>query len=362
MLLGFDTDNEKTSGAGSVSTELREARSILWLGIWMLESHITQILRQPSIVGYRDISQVSVPSIASVEYRPWPTPDNPLNLTSHSMSNMNYAYDLLRMVLPVLNEIYAPSSPLSFKAKENKATSTHVAMSAFYNNLFSALKSPAVSTKPLPAHAYEIMLHRPFLSGSPSMSALHGSSAQQVHLQSAAFSAIRISYITTCYKRFYPLERLSPFTVQSLLISSLIHLSNAISPDRDLAHRSERLYHLNLHFLNHMLPITQSVHDLATPPTNINGAFRSQDSAVQPDVHDAVYELAGADVGGVQMALPLPAPVPGTMGAAEDLFDWLQLPLNDSLADEALVADLFGNGTCGPDVGECWTLDPAGFP
>lgn len=54
--------------------------------------------------------------------------------------------------------------------------------------------------------ALKIMLHRPFICGTPSMESLQNSqNSRLVHLQSATFSAIRVSYIVNSFRNFYPL-------------------------------------------------------------------------------------------------------------------------------------------------------------
>ncbi|RDW81188.1 fungal specific transcription factor domain-containing protein [Aspergillus mulundensis] len=163
----------ESSGDSSDFSDVKEARTLMWLGTWMLEKysfpavtfrrvlidnyrHITRILGQPSAIRECDIHPFSVPNIPSLEYRP--AFINPLAMTSHCMSNMQYACDLLRMVSPVIDEIYELSGSLTLQVKEDKATKAHVAMSVFYNNLPSPLRLPATSTKPLPPHVYQLNL------------------------------------------------------------------------------------------------------------------------------------------------------------------------------------------------------------
>lgn len=67
--------------------------------------HIAEILGQPSAIRECDIQPTPVPTVPAVEYNPWPTPNDPLKLTSHSMSNFQYACDLLHLVSPVLDEM-----------------------------------------------------------------------------------------------------------------------------------------------------------------------------------------------------------------------------------------------------------------
>lgn len=55
-------------------------------------------------------------------------------------------------------------------------------------------------------HNLKIMLHRPFFKTAPSMHDLDEfKRPEMVHIQSATFSAIRITSIVNAYRNFYPL-------------------------------------------------------------------------------------------------------------------------------------------------------------
>lgn len=54
------------------------------------------------------------------------------------------------------------------------------------------------------------MLHRPFIRNNPSMAALQDlRNPEALHLQSATFSAIRITYIVKSFERSYSLVSVS---------------------------------------------------------------------------------------------------------------------------------------------------------
>ncbi|KAL3471756.1 hypothetical protein BJX99DRAFT_250214 [Aspergillus californicus] len=324
---------------GPESNSLNEARVMLWTGIWMLERHITQVLGQPTTIRECDMQPIRVPLISSMEYSPLSIPNRSSNLSSHCMSNMQYACDFLCMVSPVLRDLYALSGSLDVQAKENEVTKTHVALSQFYNNLPSSLRLPATSTQPVPPHVHQlnlqyhtlkIMLHHPFIQTIPSMKALQDSQGpHMVHLQSATFSSIRISEIINAYKNFYPLNRLSPFTVQSLTLSSLLHILNASSTDTNLAERSKRLYDFNCRILTQMASTTKCS----------SRALRFLDSTSEPN-------------------LGLASPVPETINPPPptDLFDWFDLPLNNELFLNGQFADLVSDQACDIDHGQYWSL------
>ncbi|KAL4908954.1 hypothetical protein BDW74DRAFT_75443 [Aspergillus multicolor] len=358
MLLGLHLESSDHS---SDSNDLKEARTLMWLGIWMLEKHITQILGQPGPIRECDKHPFSVPINPSIEYRPWPTSDSSLALTSHCMSNMQYACDLIRMVSPVISEIYELTGHSTLQAKEEKATKTHVTMSVFYNNLPSPLRLPATSTTPLPPHVYQlnlqyhtlkIMLHHPFINEVPSMKALQDSqNAQMVHIQSATFSAIRIGQIINAYRNFYPVHRLSPFTVQSLVVASLIHLYNANSTDTALAQRSRHLHGLNHQTLHQMAPMTR-----CSAP-----AIEFLDSVQHCGVLGA-NKSSGSQYGS---SSNLPAVGPGlatfvpdnmNMDLTMDLFDWFELPLHNELLFDGDYADLLSSENCEIEQTQCWSV------
>lgn len=55
-------------------------------------------------------------------------------------------------------------------------------------------------------HNLKIMLHRPFIKTAPSLHDLEElKGPEMVHIQSATFSAIRITSIINAYRNFYPL-------------------------------------------------------------------------------------------------------------------------------------------------------------
>lgn len=85
------------------------------------------------------------------------------------------------------------------------------------------------STHSLLYHTLKIMLHRPFIKTTPSSHDLHDLiSPQTVHIQSATFSAIRITSIVNAYKNFYPLVRLVIPELNRLL-SLPFSLSNCLA-------------------------------------------------------------------------------------------------------------------------------------
>lgn len=148
----------------------------------------SQIIGQPSALRDGDMRPRPVPILPSVEYRLWSVSHtSDPELTFSSMSNLQYAGNLVRMVSPVLDEMWVVSarheqcswvsparlreaclkdftnyasshalaSPLGIHEKEEKATKTHVAMSEFYNNLPSHLRLPATATKQLSPPVYQ---------------------------------------------------------------------------------------------------------------------------------------------------------------------------------------------------------------
>ncbi|KAL5362918.1 fungal-specific transcription factor domain-containing protein [Aspergillus floccosus] len=344
LALGLHVGSPGKDDSDPGTKVLQEARSLAWLGTWMLEKHIAEILGHPSAVRECDTQPASVPIIPSVEYRPWPTPDIPTSeLTYSCMSNFEYACNLMRMVSPVLDEIC-----LSLQEKESRVSMSHVAMSEFYNNLPGPLRLPATATKQLSPpvyqlnllyHTLKIMLHRPFIQAAPSMHGLQDSnSPQMVHIQSATFSAIRITSIVNTYKKFYPLETLSPFTVNSLTVSSLIHLFNANSTDTTLSQRTKHLYDLNIRFLNQMDATNKcsgrAIRALRSIEYNWGECvFTKFDSSEAPlgGSRGRFGDFASQPGTGSQ-AVPLEAvDIPENMDDMGDDFDWLRLPLNDQL-------------------------------
>lgn len=206
ITLGCHIQNPETNHSNSSFKDIIQARSIAWVGVWMLEKyalpfpsylseayihrHITRVLGQPSAVRESDIQPISVPILPSVEYCLWPASENPTipKLTSYCMSNFQLSCDLLRIVTPALDKMYvqvperkrgmeytiekglpsffttttnpvqissAISCSVSFGEKEDQVTKTHVAMSEFYNNLPSPLRLPSTATKQLPPHVYQ---------------------------------------------------------------------------------------------------------------------------------------------------------------------------------------------------------------
>ncbi|GKZ30165.1 hypothetical protein AbraIFM66950_008024 [Aspergillus brasiliensis] len=346
---------ESSSIEGSIpgSKEAQEARSLAWWGIWLLEKHIAQILGQPSALRDGDICTGPVPIIPSVEYRLWQRSDNTdPGLVYSSMTNFQYACNLLRMVSPVLDEIYALTSPLSIQEKEEKATMTHVAMSEFYNNLPSPLRLPASATKQLSPpvyqfnllyHTLKIMLHRPFIKVVPAMHDLEDAKRpQMVHVQSATFSAIRITSIVNAYKNFYSLESLSPLAVHSLATSSLMHLLNSKSADVSLSQRTTHLYRLNHHFLGQTSPTNNNSRRAMNALTSLE---HDGDASIQPDTTKPSVQSRGAECDGSASAGQIGTPtiavesmsISGDLDPTENAFDWFQLPLNDQLIFDDVI-------------------------
>ncbi|GKZ82008.1 hypothetical protein AnigIFM56816_006538 [Aspergillus niger] len=356
----LSTMNDLTQG----SKEVQEAKSLAWWGVWLLEKrHIAQILGQPSAVREGDMYPGPVPIIPSVEYRLWPTSDSSApELMYSSMSNFQYACNLLRMVSPVLDEIYAFTSPLSIQEREEKATKIHVAMSEFYNNLPSTLRLPATATtQPSPPvyqfnllyHTLKIMLHRPFIKAVPSMHDLEEMKCpDMVHIQSATFSAIRITSIVNAYRNFYPLEALSPLAVHSLAISSLMHLLNAKSTDATLSQRTTHLYRLNLRFLGQLGSTNNSSHRAIKALTFLE---REGNVSVHPNTMKSSVWRRGAECDGSVSAGQTGTPtttlesmnISGHLDPMENAFDWLQLPLNDQLIfDDVIEGSLWEEIFC----------------
>ncbi|KAL4877338.1 hypothetical protein BJY04DRAFT_230824 [Aspergillus karnatakaensis] len=353
IFLGYHLEHPWSNRDTPVSTEAKEAQSMAWLGLWMLEKHIAQVMGQPSHIRHGDMHPIAVPMTPSVEYSPWPTADSSHGLTSHSMTNMQYACDLLGIVSAVLDKMHSRINPLTFQEKESNATQTHVNMSVFYNTLPSALRLPPVASKQLPPHVYQlnlyyhtlkIMVHSPLLSVSPSMSALQESGNQMVHLQSSTFSAIRISYIINCYKNFYPLNKITPFAVQSLLIASLMHIFNSNSPDSTLAKRSQRLHHLNLHFLSQMA----STIKCSTRALDFLESFRNKQTEIPNNSTTTLPDLS----------LPVaPEITPDRLiEPTVDIFDWFQLPFNQSWLPGGEFEDILWGDSGGQVDGQGWDI------
>lgn len=104
--------------------EIEQARSMAKLGIWMVEKcvqlfiailhhakyihrQLTLAMGQPSSIQETNCWPASPPIVPSIEYSLWPpSGDNSApQMTSSCMSNFQYACELLRIVLPVLDEM-----------------------------------------------------------------------------------------------------------------------------------------------------------------------------------------------------------------------------------------------------------------
>ncbi|KAJ6019542.1 fungal-specific transcription factor domain-containing protein [Penicillium canescens] len=290
------------------------------------------------------------------------------------MSNFQISCDLLRIVTPALDKIYAISSSISFEEKEDQVTKTHVAMSEFYNNIPSPLRVPSAATKQVPPHVYQfnllyqalkIMLHRPFIRGSPSMESLHSlQNSHLVHLQSATFSAIRVSYVINSFRNFYPLRRLSPIAVEGLVMASHIHLFNSKSSDEMLARRSNNLYSLNLHILNLMTPPgkeSSRAVEVLTSLAQESGISTASDpaenlaprSVVEPQENGSggishQIQAVSSVISDSNTAVELeePSTVPDDSPHPESYFDWLDLPLSDQLLFDGAFSDVLCNDPC----------------
>ncbi|PYH64995.1 uncharacterized protein BO88DRAFT_396114 [Aspergillus vadensis CBS 113365] len=362
LTLGLHVETSKMDDSIQGVQEVQEAKSLAWWSVWLLEKHIAQILGQPSGLHDGDMRPGPVPILPSVEYRLWPTSDmTDQKLAFSSMSNLQYACKLLRMVLPVLDEIHALASPLSIHEKEERVTQTHVAMSEFYNNLPSHLRLPATGTKQLSPpvyqfnllyHTLKIMLHRPFINAVPSMHDLEElKRPQMVHIQSSTFSAIRITSIVNAYRNFYPLETLSPLAVYSLATSSLMHLSNGNSADATLSQRTTQLYRLNLRFLGQMSSTSNSSSRAikALKSLECDGDASIQLNTTKPSVRDRGAECDGSVSAG-QRGTPTTALESmnnfNHLDFIENAFDWLQLPLNDQLIFDDVIESSLWEEVC----------------
>ncbi|CAG8418432.1 unnamed protein product [Penicillium salamii] len=196
------------------------------------------------------------------------------------------------------------------------------------------------------------MLHRPFIRSIASMEALQDSqSPKHLHLQSATYSAIRITYIIRSFERFYNLTRLSPLTVTTLAMSSLIYLFNASTQDPSLVQRAKNLFEINIHALRHMnattkscdriIRILQSIarsrdiqtsfdyNDVVGHGHHVENDQRIESNAahhewtVEPQTNDSQVPFI-PDLSTTETGIP----------SSVDLFDWFELPLNDQLMDD----------------------------
>ncbi|GFN19593.1 Zn(II)2Cys6 transcription factor [Aspergillus tubingensis] len=362
LTLGLHIETPTMDESIQGSQEVLEARSLAWWGVWLLEKHISQILGQPSALRDGDMRPGPVPILPSVEYRLWPVfhASGP-ELAFSSLSNLQYACKLVCMVSPILDEIHALASPLSIHEKEEKATKTHVAMSEFYNNLPSHLRLPATATTQLSPPVYQfnllyhnlkIMLHRPFFKTAPSMHDLDEfKRPEMVHIQSATFSAIRITSIVNAYRNFYPLETLSPFAVHSLATSSLVHLLNANSADATLSQRTTHLYRLNLRFLGQMSSTNYGSNRAIKALTSLEceGGASILPNTTKPSMRDRGAECNGSVSAG-QRGTPTTAldsmNISGHIDFMENAFDWFQLPLNDQLVFDDVIESSLWEEVC----------------
>ncbi|RAH54118.1 hypothetical protein BO85DRAFT_427870 [Aspergillus piperis CBS 112811] len=319
LTLGLHVETPTIDGSIQGSQEVLEARSLAWWGVWLLERHISQILGQPSALRDGDMRPGPVPILPSVEYRLWSVSDkSDPELAFSSMSNLQYACQLVRMVSPVLDEIHALESPLSIHKKEEKATKTHVAMSEFYNNLPSHLRLPATATKQLspPVYQFKYTILGDHNEGN-----------------------------------FYPLENLSPFAVHSLATSSLVHLLNADSADATLSQRTTHLYRLNIRFLGQMSSTNYGSNRAIEALTSLEceGDASIQPNATKPSVRDR-----GADGNSFVSAGPRGAPTTalesmnifGHIDSMENAFDWFQLPLNEQLVFDDVIESTLWENVC----------------
>ncbi|GAA84739.1 hypothetical protein AKAW_02853 [Aspergillus luchuensis IFO 4308] len=319
LTLGLHVETPTIDGSIQGSQEVLEARSLAWWGVWLLERHISQILGQPSALRDGDMRPGPVPILPSVEYRLWSVSDkSDPELAFSSMSNLQYACQLVHMVSPVLDEIHALESPLSIHKKEEKATKTHVAMSEFYNNLPSHLRLPATATKQLspPVYQFKYTILGDHNEGN-----------------------------------FYPLENLSPFAVHSLATSSLVHLLNADSADATLSQRTTHLYRLNIRFLGQMSSTNYGSNRAIEALTSLEceGDASIQPNATKPSVRDR-----GADGNSSVSAGPRGAPTTalesmnifGHIDSMENAFDWFQLPLNEQLVFDDVIESTLWEDVC----------------
>lgn len=213
------------------------------------------------------------------------------------------------------------------------------------------------------------MLHHPFIQTIPSMKALQDlQDPHMVHLQSATFSSIRISEIMNAYKKFYPLvssflpqhisstkqlqNRLSPFAVQSLTLSSLIHHLSANSPDTILAERSKRLHDMNRRVLTQMA----STMKCSLRALQFLDSFQSNSGDGSKDTGKAELSLDALQTSEPNLELAIPVPE-NNDPPTTDLFDWFDLPLNNDLLFDGEFADLVSAQTCDIDDGQYWSLE-----
>lgn len=141
-------------------------------------------------------------------------------------------------------------------------------------------------------------------------------------------------------------ETLSSFTVNSLTVSSLMHLFDAHSTDTMLSKRTRHLYDLNLRFLNQM-----------NSTNRCSGRAIKALKSVEYDWGECVFTKSEAPLhgsrgesdhaiaqhgAGTQTTTLESVGVPEDMGNAGDVFDWFQLPLNDQLIfDDVLEGSLW---------------------
>ncbi|PWY72650.1 hypothetical protein BO83DRAFT_445733 [Aspergillus eucalypticola CBS 122712] len=319
LTLGLHVETPTIDGSIQGSQEVLEARSLAWWGVWLLERHISQILGQPSALRDGDMRPGPVPILPSVEYRLWSVSDtSDPGLAFSSMSNLQYACQLVRMVSPVLDEIHALESPLSILEKEEKATKTHVDMSEFYNTLPSHLRLPATATKQLSPPVYQFKY------------TILGNHDEG---------------------NFYPLGTLSPFAVHSLATSSLVHLLNADSADATLSQRTTHLYRLNLRFLGQMSSTNYVSNRAIKALTSLEceGDASIQPNTTKPSVRDRPAD-GNSSVSAGQRGAPTTALEPmnifGHIDSMEDASNWFQLPLNEQLVFDDVIESTLWEDVC----------------
>ncbi|OKL57487.1 hypothetical protein UA08_07055 [Talaromyces atroroseus] len=226
---------------------------------------------------------------------------------------------------------------------------------------------PSTGSSPQPPHVYyfnlqyhtlKIMLHRPFIRVQPSMEALGNlQHTPMSHLQSATFSAIRVTWIINSFRKLYPLHRLSPLAVHSLSMASLIYLFNASSHDSELRQRSLKLKSINFQILDQMssttkcsieaIKILTSMIEKATDapardPCEVSGQLDSMGTIKSPALVHPIPTY--------EPAIPT---APEQLGAGtrsenqstvdEDM-DWFDLPLSDVFLVDGVSWDDVING------------------
>ena len=158
-------------------------------------------------------------------------------------------------------------------------------------------------------------------------------------------------------------NRLSPFTVQSLTMSSLIHLFNVNSDDTGLAQRSEQLHRLNIHFLNQMaMTTTCSIRAIRFLKSVRNDGTKSSPQHLAGEVFGVTYEdeserLPGTQGIHIQEIPQVLTSVPDNDTFSDEFFDWYQLPLNDGLLFDGMFPESMWNEMSEQNQEQSWGME-----